>query len=316
METTVGGRPGTAVDVVVAVVSFNSEDVLPGLVASLDAGLAGLTWHLVVADNDSRDDSVAVVRRLLPAATVVETGRNGGYAAGINRAVEAAPPHRAVLVLNPDVRLHPGCGQRLTAALAAPGTGVAVPRLLDAEGRLIYSQRREPSIARALGDAVLGATRAGRSVLLGEVVTDDRGYRADTVTDWAEGSTQLVSAACWERVGPWDESYFLYSEETDFDLRARDLGLRTRFVADAVATHLEGGSAGSAALWPLVVLNRVRLYHRRHGRAASVTFWAVTVLREASRAALGRDHNRAALKALVSPRRLREMPGPHSVAMG
>jgi N-acetylglucosaminyl-diphospho-decaprenol L-rhamnosyltransferase len=299
--------------VAVVVVTYNSERLVPDLVASLSPGLAGVDWHLTVADNASVDDSVGVVRRLAPDATVVEMGRNAGYAAGINAAVAKAGPFTAVLVLNPDVRLTPGCIRTLLDVLRTPGTGIAVPLLVDGEGRLIQTMRREPSILRTLGDAVLGAGRAGRYPALGEVVTDERHYDSAAVTDWAEGSTVLFSAECWQRCGPWDESFFLYSEETDFALRSRDAGFATRFTPAARAVHLEGDSRVSPGLWTLLTLNKVRLYGRRHGRVATSAFWAALLLREASRAAIGKAPSRMATRALLSPARLREEPGPHVV---
>lgn len=300
--------------VTVVVVTFNSADVVPGLLASLSVGLGSLDWTLVVVDNGSRDGTVELVQSIAPDALVVRSGRNGGYAAGINLGVAQVADRTAVLVLNPDVRLEPGCVPELVAALRRTGAGIVVPRLDDASGRLISSRRREPTLRRALADAVLGAERAGRIADLGEVITDPGDYEDEVPTDWAEGSTQLVSARCWAAVGPWDESYFLYSEETDFALRARDAGFATYFVPTARAVHLEGGSAGNPALWRLLVVNRLRLFGRRHGAVATACFWAVLVAREASRAALGKRTSRAALRALVSPRYLRQSPGPHSIA--
>ena len=300
--------------VTVVVVTFNSADVVPGLLASLPAGLAPLDWTLVVVDNGSRDDTVEVVEASAPDAVVVRAGRNGGYAAGINLGVAQVTDHTAVLVLNPDVRLQPGCVPELVAALRRTGAGIVVPRLDDARGRLISSRRREPTLRRALADAVLGAERAGRIGDLGEVITDPGDYEAEAPTDWAEGSTQLVSARCWAAVGAWDESYFLFSEETDFALRARDAGYPTYFVPTARAVHLEGGSAGNPALWRLLVVNRLRLFARRHGPVATACFWAVLVAREASRSALGNPTSRSAVRALLSPRYLTETPGPHSIA--
>jgi GT2 family glycosyltransferase len=299
--------------VAVVVVTYNSEALLADLIASLEPGMAGVPWHLTVADNASADGSVAAVRRLAPGASVVEMGRNAGYAAGINAAVAAADPHTAVLVLNPDVRLEPGCVPDLLRTLRRPDTGIAVPRLSDRNGVLIPSMRREPTILRSLGDAFLGANRAGRVPALGEVVTDERRYLNGAVTDWAEGSTLLISDECWRRCAPWDESFFLYSEETDFALRARDAGLLTRYNPVAGAVHLEGGSAHSPRLWMLLTLNRVRLYRRRHNAVSAAAFWAVLVLREGSRALMGRRTSQLAVRALLSPRRLREVPGPRTV---
>lgn len=300
--------------VAVVVVTYNSAALVPDLLASLGPGLEGVEWHLTIVDNASADGTVAAVRRLAPWARIVETGRNGGYAAGINAGVAVADPHTTILVLNPDVRLKPGCGVRLLAGLRLPGTGIAAPHLVDGDGRLIESMRREPSVLRILGETVLSSRIAGRVDALGEVVTDHARYRRDAVTAWAEGSTLLISARCWARCGPWDESFFLFSEETEFALRARDVGFVTRFVAGAHAVHLEGGSAGSPALWTLLTLNRVRLFARRHGPLHATAFWAALVLRESSRALLGKPTSRAAVRALLSPARLRERPGPEAVS--
>lgn len=295
--------PVDVVDVAVVVVTFNSRDVLPELLSTLPSGLSGLTWQLVVVDNASTDGSAELAAKLAPGCTVVETGRNAGYAAGLNAGVRAAPSHRAVLALNPDVRLFPGCVAALISALAQPGIGIAVPRLADGDGDLHLSLRREPTVLRALGDALLGARRAGRWSALGELVTDPTAYGEAHTCDWAEGSTQLISAACWQACGPWDEIFFLYSEETEFALRARDLGFETWFEPAARATHLQGESTTSPQLWALLVTNRVRLHRRRHGVVAGLAFWLVVTLREASRALLGRDISRAALRALLDPRR-------------
>jgi GT2 family glycosyltransferase len=307
-----GGTSGEPV-VAVVVVTYHSQALVPDLLASLGPGLAGLRWHLTVADNASTDQTVPLLRRLAPTATVVELGANRGYAAGINAAVAVAPPHTAVLVLNPDVRLRPGCVPELLRALRTPGAGIAVPRLTDGQGELILTMRREPTIRRALGDALLGAHRAGRVRMLGEVVTDPARYRVATVTDWAEGSTQLIGGECWRRCAPWDESFFLYSEETDFALRARDAGFATRFVPTAHAIHLGGDSRVSPGLWTLLTLNRLRLYRRRQGAVRAIGFWAALLLRELSRAGLGRVPSRAAVRALLDPARLRQPPGPELV---
>ena len=298
--------------VAVVVVMYNSRPLLTDFVGSLGAGLAGVDYELVAVDNASPDDSADFMHAIAPNAKIVRTGRNGGYAAGINAGVAAAGPHTAVLVVNSDVRLGFGCVAELLGGLRQPGIGIAVPRLVDAEGRVIDSMRREPTVARAFFDALFGAQQAGGLAGAGEVVSDRREYERERRTDWAEGSTQLISAECWLACGSWDESFFLYSEETEYNLRARDRGYATLFVPVAHATHLGGGSGVSHGLWTLQILNRIRLFRRRHGRLATIFFWLATLIREATRAAMGRGNSRAATRALLSPSQLRAVSRPEA----
>ncbi|REF31631.1 GT2 family glycosyltransferase [Calidifontibacter indicus] len=300
--------------VAVVVVTFNSAPLLEELIASLPDGLAGLEWELVIADNGSSDGTIDCARALFPAVTVVETGGNLGYSAGINAGVAAAARHDAVLVLNPDVRLAAGCGVALMDALDGQGVGVAVPQLTDGAGRLIWSMRREPTLLRGLGEALAGATRAGRSAVFGEVVSSAVDYESVRDVDWAEGSTQLISTRCWAEVGEWDPSWFLFSEETDFGLRVRDAGLRTRFVPTARAVHLEGPSGTHPGLRALLLCNRVRLVAMRRGRPAGCAFWVLTVTRETIRIVTGRAGTVLALRALVTPGLLFGARGPEWVA--
>jgi GT2 family glycosyltransferase len=287
--------------VAVIVVTWNSAKVLPGFLAALPDGMAGLDWRLVVADNDSADDTVEVLAKLAPDATVVQTGRNAGYAAGVNAALEAAGEHGVALICNPDIRMRQGCAKRLVDSLG-DGVGIAVPLLYE-EGRDTphHSLRRESSVLRALGEAVIGNRRAGRFPRLSELVTDPGAYRRPTRADWATGALMAISAECRAACGPWDESFFLYSEETEYCLRARDLSYATQLEPSAEAVHLGGDSQVSPRLWSLLTVNRVRLYRRRHGAVATACFRAAVLLRETSRAALGRRASRAAVAALLRP---------------
>jgi GT2 family glycosyltransferase len=297
--------------VAVIVVTYNSAAVLPGLLGSLDEGLRGASWHLIVADNASADDSVAIARRMVPGCRIAQTGRNAGYAAAFNAALRAAGAYDAALILNPDVRLRPGSVARLLSRLGDHGgrrVGIAVPRMLDEDGRLAFSLRREPTVRRAFGEALLGR-RAGRFPALGETVVDREAYFRDGTVDWATGAVMLMSRACLAAAGPWEERFFLYSEETEFALRARDRGFLTALVADAEVVHIGGESRVSPALWSLLTVNRVRLYRMRHSRPAAALFWSAVLLREASRAALGHPRSRRAVAALLRPARLPFPPG-------
>src|SRR5690606_7563486 len=97
--------------VAVVIVTYNSAGVLGGCLDSLADGARGVELvDVVVADNASKDDSVAIAERAGPPVRVVQVGRNAGYAAAINAGVAALDLDAldGVYVLNPDCRLRPG----------------------------------------------------------------------------------------------------------------------------------------------------------------------------------------------------------------
>jgi N-acetylglucosaminyl-diphospho-decaprenol L-rhamnosyltransferase len=278
----------------VVVVTHNSAAVVGDLLDSLDAALAGVSAHVVVVDNGSTDDTCDVVEHRTDCELV--RAENRGYSAGLNRGVRELAGDGPVLLLNPDVRLHPGSIPVMLTALARPRTAVVVPRLIDDTGRLAHSLRREPTLARALG---LGRTGVPA---LSETIADGAAYEVAGPTDWATGAVMLLARECYDALGGWDETYFLYSEETDYCLRARDLGWSTRYEPSAVAVHIGGQSGQSARIHAMQIVNRVRLFRRRHGPAASALYLLLSVASEASWAVRGNRRSPAAIKALLVPR--------------
>jgi GT2 family glycosyltransferase len=301
-------------NVAVVIVTYNSADVLAGCLASLPAGMRGVALvEVVVADNASTDGTVDIAARTagMP-VRVLRMGRNAGYAAAINAAVDSFSEHEldAVLVLNPDSSARPGSVALLAQALRQPGRGIAVPRLENPDGSLQPSLRRSPSVLRAWAEALLGGGRASRLGQLGELITDPKHYEQAGTAAWATGAVMLISAQALHHTGPWDESFLLYGEETEFALRAADHGWSLWYEPAAVFTHDGGESGTNPMLWALLTVNRVNLFRRRKGALAGVGYYAAVVFGESLRAAAGRRTARAAITALLQPsRRLRNLPG-------
>lgn len=287
-------------DVLVLVVTYNSAAVIAPLLETLPAALIGLSWEAVVVDNGSSDSTTDVVSRYSDIQLVAAT--NDGFAAGVNAGVAHAGTTNSILVLNPDVTLRPRSVASMYAALQRPGIGIVAPKVFDVEGRLHHSLRREPSILRAVG-----LNRTGLP-MFSEYLSKDVEYSSPHQVDWALGAVLLVSRSCWDRVGPWDESFFLYSEETDFCLRAKELGLATWFEPAAGVTHIGGASGQSPSTHVMQIVNRVRLYRRRHSALAGALYYALTVLSEMTWMARGGGpSSRAAVLALLLPSRRPEV---------
>ncbi|MGH9119362.1 MAG: glycosyltransferase [Acidimicrobiales bacterium] len=290
------------VDVGVVVVTYNSRDHLDRLLASLDDGLEGLAARVVVVDNSSSDDTVSRLRSDARLEVVALT-TNGGYAAGINEGLDRLGDADSVLVLNPDIDLSRGSVRTLLRTAEQPSVGIVVPQIRSTSGRLKLSLRRDPSVTRALGVAVLGDRLASRFSSLSETVGDTRAYLVRRDVDWSTGAAMLITRSCVDAVGRWDESFFLYSEETDFADRARRLGFRVVYEPAAVVRHGDSGGMASPRLRSMLVVNRVRYFRRRHRRLPSAAFYGAVLLNELTRSAVGNVAARAAAVALIRPSR-------------
>lgn len=292
----------SVVDCSVVVVTYNSARYISELLDSLPDATKGHSFRTIVVDNGSRDGTLELVRAE-SGVTCIETGANLGYAGGINVGRRNSGRCRAVLILNPDLRLEPGTIDRLFAALDTPGVGVAATRIEEMDRRLVPSQRRDPTLLRAMGDAVLGGSWPGRPTWLGEIVQEPGAYEVTTPVEWAAGAAMLVSAACDEAVGDWDEDFFMYSEEVDFALRARSAGYRMVYVPDAVVVHEGGGSGRNSELSALLALNRVRLYAKYHGRIATAVYRLAIAFHELSRLSAPRRYGARVVLGLTPPPR-------------
>jgi len=282
-------------EVNVVIVTYNSMSVIGGLLDSLPSALGGLKYQVVVVDNGSADGTAEFLATRGECRVV--RSANVGYAGGINRGVCEAVPAEAILILNPDVRLAKNSVPPLLAALREPDVGIVAPQVRSPLGVLEPSLRREPTLLRALG---LTGTRLG---VFSEYVTRPADYASPCTVDWALGAVLLISRKCHEMLGGWDESYFLYSEETDLCLRARDKGLLTRYEPRSVAVHIGGQSGRDRRTHVMQIVNRVRLYRRRHGALASWCYYWLTITSELSWLVRGHRQSWASVMAMIRPSR-------------
>ncbi|HEX5984214.1 MAG TPA: glycosyltransferase family 2 protein [Solirubrobacterales bacterium] len=204
--------------------------------AQLGRALRGLREQtrpvdVVLADNGSGDDSVAVARRELPDVKVLELGRNLGFGAAINRAV-AAHPAEEIILLNNDAEPEPRFVEALLEGLGAGVDSVAG----------VLTQERAPELIDSAG-VVADATLMGFDHLHGEPVE-----AAATAPDplGPTGGAALYRRSAFEAAGGFDERIFLYYEDLDLALRMAAAG-RCRLAPEARALHAYSASLGAAS---------------------------------------------------------------------
>jgi N-acetylglucosaminyl-diphospho-decaprenol L-rhamnosyltransferase len=256
-------RP-TALDIVV--VTFNSRNEIGGCLESLRAYPPPCTWHVVVVDNGSTDDTAGWLRAHAPDVTVVAAGENLGFAGANNVGVRRGRAD-AVLLLNPDTLVRSGSLETLLRALSeTPRAAAAGPRLVDAAGRAEISWGPMIGPFNELRQKVLGRLYDRRVRGLERWV--DRQSRRRRFVDWVSGACLLVWRADAEAVGLLDERYFMYTEDVDFCAALRARERRVLYAGDAGVTHLRGRSRATRAAFAEAAYRRSQLafYEKHHPR--------------------------------------------------
>ena len=305
-----GSQPGFVgahqhADICVIVVTFNNRDDITDLLCSLRLQAGEHRVRVVVTDNGSQDGTVQRLRAE-PDVMVIAAPGNLGYAGGINLASRHIGSCDHILILNPDLVLEPHAVSALLGRMRTPGAGVAVPRILNSDRTTYRSLRHEPSITRALGDAVLGAKVSNRPAWSTETEYSAASYRWPHRVDWASGAALLIRREVADQVGAWNEEFFLYSEETDYLRRVRRAGFDVWFEPTSIVVHRGSGSGTSPGLAALMAVNRVRYAESSMDTGSAAVFRAAVAFSEAVRSY--DPHHRRILRYVVNRRRWSELP--------
>ncbi len=285
-------------DVDVVVVAYNSRETLRACVEPL-AGEPGI--HVIVVDNASPDRSLETVRGIPVLA--VQAGANLGFAQGSNLGWRRTRSP-IVLFLNPDATIDPLDVRRLATILERRDeVGIVAPRIVGADGATHYSIRREPRVASSFSQAFFLHRLLPRAQWTDEVVRRLDAYQEPGCHEWVSGACLMIRRLTLERLGGWDEGYFLYCEDTDLCVRVRSLGLHVAYEPSIVARHVGGVSASRSATLPVLAASRVRYASRHRGRTATVLERVAIGLGSVPRAIAGprsvREGHRLALRVAM-----------------
>ncbi|HEX5246658.1 MAG TPA: glycosyltransferase family 2 protein [Gaiellaceae bacterium] len=245
-------------DVAVVVVTYNA---MPWVERALDSVRGN---ESVVVDHGSTDGTVAFVRERFPDVAVVEE-ENRGLAFGWNTGV-ARTSGRYVLLLNADAWMHEGALDELVGfADAHPRAAVVAPQLRNVDGTLQRSVRGDPTLWRIATEYLFLRKLAPRSRTLNAFYAGGFAHDEPIRAEWIMGAVWLVRRTAIDEVGPADDSFFLFSEETDWAFRFRRAGWEVWLDPAALATHVYGGSHRGRMLAENVK-SQLRFLEKHHGK--------------------------------------------------
>ena len=216
----------------------------------LDRFLSSLTvatdrpLNVVLADNGSTDGAPEEAVTRYPGTRLLRTGGNLGYGTAVNRAVATLPTDdEFVVVANPDVTWGPGSiDALLDAAQRWPRAGALGPLIREPDGAVYPSARHLPSLIRGGMHAVVGFVWKANPWT--KTYRQEHLEPSERPVGWLSGSCLLIRRAAFDRVGGFDERYFMYMEDVDLGDRLSRNGWLNVYVPGAEILHEKGHSTG------------------------------------------------------------------------
>ncbi|MBK7093261.1 MAG: glycosyltransferase family 2 protein [bacterium] len=229
------------------IVAYRSKATIAALLDSIDAQQGDFEREVIIVDNSPAENCAELVGNRN--VRYILNQQNTGYTRGTNQAIAAATGD-VIFLLNPDVRLIADCTAKLLAALDASTTVAAsAPQLLNHNGSIQHSVRNFPTFSTLVYDAALLSMLFPRNVTLGHWRNRYFDHNTAGVVQQPMASALMLKRDVITRLGPLDEKFFIFFSDVDYCKRIADDGLEIRFVPEAKAHHLVGGSTRQEGTW-------------------------------------------------------------------
>jgi len=231
-------------------------------------------FEIVVVDNDSVEPPE------LPSwVRLIRNKENVGFARAHNRGIAASSGDPIVLI-NPDTLVERDFFEHLEEFISKnPRVGISGPRIVDSEGELQFSARREISaLSGFLGRTSLLTRLFPKSSLVKSQFSAVTEGVDPTSADWVSGACMVVRRDTLRDIGPLDERFFMYFEDADLCRRARAAGWLVYYLPQVEIVHQTGASSHSKpkAIW--LLHKSAFLYHRKHGAHGPLDLYSAIVL--------------------------------------
>ncbi len=231
-------------------------------------------FEVVVVDNDQE-----VPPEIPYPVRLIRNPENLGFARACNQGVSASTGEHVVFI-NPDTLVERGFFEYLEEFFDENlRAGVAGPRIVETDGNLQLSARKELSfISGLLGRTSLLTRLFPKSSLVRQLFPATEELTGPTTVDWVSGACVTVRRRTLEEVGALDERFFMYFEDADLCRRAREAGWLVYYLPQVEIVHHSGASSGNRAraIWDLH--KSAFLYHRKHGPHGPLGLYSVLIL--------------------------------------
>ena len=236
-------------DLSIIILNYNAKNYLKECLDSIKSSKVNFKYEVILVDNVSTDGSREDIENIYsksPNIKIMLNTENSGFSKGNNLGVRESTG-RYVLFLNPDTVLRESVLQEVYNYLEEnPDVGVATPGLVLESGELdSVSHRGYPTPWNALCHflglrRVFPKSRLFAGYTMGWLLDSKEPHEVEAIS----GAFFFVRREIGEKVGWWDEDYFMYGEDIDFSYRVKQEGYKVMFLPGLKVLHYGGVSAG------------------------------------------------------------------------
>ncbi|MEQ9441862.1 MAG: glycosyltransferase family 2 protein [Cyclobacteriaceae bacterium] len=260
------------IDLTIAIVNYNTRDLLQSCLANIYSQTKGITFTVIVVDNASRDTSVEMLETHFPQVKVICNTKNVGFPTAVNQALALANS-RYFLLFNSDAKpLNDAFSIMIRYMDLHPEVGICGPQLYFPDGepqkshypfRYPWPRSRWPVMPRIaeLQELLQGNPKFVYQPKRKPVVVPKK----PRSVHWPRGVCFMIRGACVEQVGEMDHNIFIYTDEVDYAWRAYKEGWERHLVPDARVSHEQGASTKkNASLMNIIHVQSDYYYFYKH----------------------------------------------------
>lgn len=251
--------------VAISIVEYNTSNLLKGCLGSLLDQKWGNDVEVWVVDNASNDDSLEMVKREFPGVHLIESSKNLGFGGGHNLVLKKVPADY-YLILNSDTELGDGVVDGMVEFMERnPDCGITSCKVVGFDGKLQPNGGDLP-FGWALFSWLFNLESVGIKTSFHR--NDKKYYDFAHKVGWVSGNFMMVKRKVFDKIGYFNENYFMYFEDVDFCYRAEKAGFSVMINPGVNIKHLSGGSLDDPKFrqWSGEMIGLVKFYRQQFGK--------------------------------------------------
>jgi GT2 family glycosyltransferase len=248
--------PSFPMQLSVIIVNYNVKHFLEQCLYSVREAITGLTAEVIVIDNNSTDNSMEYLPPRFPTVRFVANKENTGFAKACNQGLSMASG-KYILFLNPDTIVPEDCFTKCIAFMESrPEAGGLGIRMIDGSGKFLKESKRAfPSPLTSLYKLFGLAKLFPRSKVFSHYHLGHLDERQNNEVDVLAGAFMLIRKEVLDKIGSFDENFFMYGEDVDLSYRIQKAGYKNYYFADSSIIHFKGESTRKGSM------NYVRMFY-------------------------------------------------------